>query len=468
MILALTLAALAPAFDEVDGFRCALLAPGDLNHDGTADLVVAHRARPYGALDHPTDDWPPISHSPRIWALSGADGELLWSTAGFPNFGNSLTRVGDLDGDGVQDFGSLEFVPAGARIEAPDQDSKPADAPHPRAGSSCVVLHSGANGSRLKTIELRPKGIGYLTDLSGGLQVVGDETPDLLVGARGWAWLIDGATGLPVERYTHSWMGTVQVAAVDDWGTDPGRGSDSLGNWLGQPFGHNVELLEDLDGDGLAEVLVTGPPKPVPRLGPVGYGPDEQAPSVHRTHLVFSKQGRRQLDLDSAGWCAQVLPDLDEDGILDLATTSVADELRIWSMGTGELLHEQSWAGGYRNGEGTSLAMIADRDSDGVADLLVAGCETGQDTDAGRLDLLSTKTWTSQGSWMIHRDDDLAESGRPPTWSGLDATPVGDLDGDGWEELATMSPMLQEVRMHAGEDLAIRWRRSFADLLAAE
>ena len=76
-------------------------AVGDLNRDGTNDLMVT------GFQFHPSGNWFQGVTS----IVSGTDGTTLFTILGddFEDFGRSATALGDMDGDGTDDIGVLSF-----------------------------------------------------------------------------------------------------------------------------------------------------------------------------------------------------------------------------------------------------------------------------------------------------------------------------------------------------------------------
>ncbi len=84
------LAVLAPA-DDWNGLRGRIACAGDVNCDGTPDLLVAE----------------PQSWAGVVSVLCGRDGVLLYSVFGRSRgdgFGRSLSGIGDADEDGHDDF----------------------------------------------------------------------------------------------------------------------------------------------------------------------------------------------------------------------------------------------------------------------------------------------------------------------------------------------------------------------------
>ena len=63
------------------------------------------------------------------------------------------------------------------------------------------------------------------------------------------------------------------------------------------------------------------------------------------------------------------------------------------------------------------------------------------------------------------RSEVTAPELKPSMAGGLDADTLGDLDLDGKDEFAVMTPVFQEVRVLEGKELKILWARTFDSLL---
>lgn len=468
------------AFDDWDGLHSAVLAIGDVNGDGAGDFVVAHRPRPFGMGNAPSETMSIVEQLPRIWALSGRDGAVLWSVEGYERFGTRLARVGDLDGDGVVDLATAEDVPRNTRIPAPevevsaeilDSGRRPVpleSIPHPDAGKARVLILSGATGAELGALVPPDAPHHFGTGIAGGLQVVGDRTPDLVVGSHGRVWLVDGATLEPVRSYRLARDGSVHQGAVDAWVRPaPVDGVTWMPANKGEycDFGNNLALLPDIDNDGAAELLIGGQrPESLSDSAELLRSPDRD-PGERASWLVFSSEAWPTMALDSSGWRAVALPDLDGDQIADLAMTTVDWHLRVWSVGQRKLLWERRWDSGYMHAEGTSLALVADRDGDGHSDLMVAANETAIDCDIGSLEIISSATGKNLLRSGNGRSEVTAPELKPSMAGGLDADTLGDLDLDGKDEFAVMTPVFQEVRVLEGKELKILWARTFDSLL---
>jgi len=458
-MLSIALAALAassPALaslEPMDGLRCAVVAVGDVDGDGTPDFALAHRNRPFGMGGAPNEAWPEVDRQPVVWVLSGAGGGVLREFHGEPGFGQALVAVGDLDGDGVTDLA----VSTGGRGV--------------KDAARTVALLSVGKGVQLAT--LRPaKGVkAFGLALAGGVQLTGDATPDLLIGGQNAAWVVDGKTWQPVEALRAAKGGELLRVPAESFRLPslPLAERPVLADGKVDPFGpglhfpENLAVLADLDGDGRGELALSGPREEDD--GALVRSAQGELWSV-TTRVHFSAGKAPALALDTAAWCLASGRDLDGDGIGDLVTTTVDDHTRAWSVGKRALLWEQTYRGGYMHAEGTSLAFTGDHDGDGVADVLVAANETGMDADTGFVAIHSGATGKALKDWRVTTDADP----KPPSSyvGGLDATPIGDLDGDGLEEIAVQLPVLQEVRVLNGKDLSVRWRLDVAELPRGE
>ncbi len=174
------------AFQTDDMFGVSVACAGDVNLDGHNDLLIgAWKADPNGLVD-----------SGAAYVFSGTDGSLIQEMLGTQagdNLGVTVANAGDLNHDGIPDqfVGAYSASPGGIAL----------------AGSA--YLYSGANGNILLRLDGTEPGDRLGSGLDAGMDVNGDEIPDLLVGASladpsgvsegGSAYLFDGSNGMLIQ-----------------------------------------------------------------------------------------------------------------------------------------------------------------------------------------------------------------------------------------------------------------------------
>ena len=154
----------APSPQPFARFGAALAGVGDVNDDGVPDLAV-------GAPGQDVED---RDDEGAVLIFSGADGTRLRtlrapSPQPFANFGAALAGVGDVNDDGVPDLA------VGAPNQAVEDDR----------GAGAVLIFSGADGTRLRTLRApRPQPFANFGAALAGVGDVNDDgVPDLAVGA---------------------------------------------------------------------------------------------------------------------------------------------------------------------------------------------------------------------------------------------------------------------------------------------
>ena len=189
----------------------ALCGLGDLDGDGFDDYALGATQQGVGPG--------------YVRVVSGVNGALIHGLGGATSdesFGAALCSLGDVDGDGVGDLA------VGAVFAVVDGDVR-----------GRVDAFSGASGARLWSHDGSGVQSQHGFALAGGRDLDGDGTPDLAVGAifgggwRGRVLHLDGASGV----------------ARGQW----------VGEGVSDRFGWSLALIEDQDGDGLADVLVGSP-----------------------------------------------------------------------------------------------------------------------------------------------------------------------------------------------------------------
>lgn len=312
-----------------DRLGSAIAVIGDVNGDGCDDFLVgSENASTIGAI------W-----GGQATLYSGADGTVLYTYVGPVNnaqFGHSLCGLGDINGDGVDDFaisayrassnfpqsgsvyvysgasglelyrfdGAASFMSLGSAVSSVgdlDGDGLQdimACSEIGDLGTGSIYIWSGATGTLLRTINGPQTGIRFGRALAGPGDVSGDGIPDILVGAP-----TATSSALPEN-------GSAMIYS----GADGSLYWQADGTMRREYFGTAVDGVSDLDGDGCADFAIGGP----------GLGPtfDLYFGGVS----VYSGQlGTRLFQLDGEAAFSQLgsgvagIGDFDGDDIGDLA-----------------------------------------------------------------------------------------------------------------------------------------------------
>jgi hypothetical protein len=332
-----------------DEFGFAVCGGTDLNADGAADAVVGAPAGDYGG-----------QHSGRVylyWGGTGMDAAAdltLDGPSAYLQLGYSLATGQSVNGDAYPD------LVAGA----------PASVAWPAVPGYAYLFHGGPSMDNLPDLTLTGEAAGDLfgISVSSGRDVTGDGSPDVIVGAS----LNDGAGTNAGRAYVY--RGGASMDAVPDFVLSGEAAQDR--------FGRSVALVEDISGDGWADVVV----------GAARYNNGTTA-DAGRVYVYFGG------------------PSFD----------TIAD-ITITGSEAGALL-------------GTSVGGAGDATGDGQADLLVGA--PGSDVagvDAGRLYLYG-------GGSSLDAVPELIAWGAEPGWFLGAATSGGsDITSDGVPDMAIGAP----------------------------
>jgi hypothetical protein len=318
------------------GFFGARLAPaGDLDGDGVPDLIV-------GAPATSSDNQYGVGS---VLAFSGASGESLFvflGDEGGTYMGSAVAGVGDLDGDGVPEI--VIGTPYGT-----------GRGPY---GGGVVTVRSGSNGAVLYEFDGSDSG-DFLGRAAAGIgDVDGDGVPDLLVAApnaspggreqAGLVQLRSGATGEILRQLD---------------------GADA-----GAFFGQAVANMHDLDGDGVDDFAVAAPSASPGGMQDAG---SVFVYSGASGRLLYRWDGQARFDTFGAAVAGG--DDVDGDGVPDVIVGAPgaspggltgAGSAFVFSGATGELLFR--WDGQEHDAAlGQSVGILGDLDGDGRAKVLV-------------------------------------------------------------------------------------------------
>lgn len=351
---------------------------GDVDGDGIADITTSA----------PTKTLDGQANSGRVYAYSGASGQLLWSRDGRPGdfLGQGIEAAGDVNGDGIPD------VAAGA------------------PGGDRVDVYSGRDGTTVLSVDGN-EGEQFGGKVSDIGDLNGDGHGDILVGAPG-----SNANG----------QGSGRAVVLS------GQDGAVLIEWQGESAGHRF---------GASGAGSVGTGDHAEHTFILVGAPDAGDAQKGRTYVYRGLEERPSFVLDSdpegneqGGMFVSVVGDVNADGTPDLyssdwafgrnedGTPSRRGRIYVYSGVDGSRLHTLT---GEADGDGFGIgpADAGDVNGDGHDDLVIGAWQHGSAAPSGG------KVYLYSG-----RDGSLLD-----TWTGqvmgdtfgFDATGMGDVDGDG-------------------------------------
>ncbi len=197
-----TFEAVGAVVSELLGYQ--VLAPGDLDQDGTPDFAAIG-----------------LGFQGRLVVWSGASGLELFSAIGGST---ALEELGDLNGDAIPDFAVGRAFAFG--------------------GGEVVIYHGGSFASPYKIEEPNPAWSYFGSSVTGLGDVNGDGVPDLAIGAPGnWSAKFD---------CTYGHVGVFS-------GSDGSLLWEQQGEAPQSQFGVSLVSPGDLNADGIADLVVGAP-----------------------------------------------------------------------------------------------------------------------------------------------------------------------------------------------------------------
>ena len=409
---------------------------GDVDGDGLADFVIGVPANddPSNGAGKTYVFLGSTVAAGGAWSLGDADATFTGESGGH-QAGAAVAGAGDVDGDGLDDLLIGAYKANGGGDNS---------------GKSYLLLGStispgGAWGLSLADADF----IGEAAHDESGRAVAsagdvdGDGLDDVLIGA-----MYNDEGGADSGR-SYLFFGST-VGGGGTWSLSEADAS-FVGEAPGDQSGAALAGIGDVDGDGLGDIAIGAP-----------YN-DESAADAGKVYIVLGSTASAGGVLSLAGADASFLGEAASDRI----GASLAG-LDVDGDGSGDLLIGTEWvqktylffgstiaSGGSFNvgladaefvgARPTDVSAAGDVDGDSLEDLVIG-------TSSGVAYLFRGSTVASGGSWDMWSWYDARFVGEDPTDdAGKGVTGVGDVDGDGLDDLLVGAPNNDDNGGEAGK-----------------
>ena len=441
-----------PSLNNTDYFGASVASLGDLNRDGIPDIAVGADGDDTGGTDKGAIHIISLtSLFPSGNGFVDKTVEINDNTANGPslgnndNFGRSITSIGDLDHDGVDDIivGAYGDDTGGTDKGAIHIMFMNTDG---SVKSTVEINDATTNGPSLNNYDYFGASATSIGDLNR------DGIPDIAVGAyKGNAGgNFKGAIHIMFMNTNGSVKSTVEI-------NDNTTNGPSLSN--NDNFGRSVTSIGDLDHDGVDDIIVGA------------YGDDTGGNNKGAIHIMFmntdgsvdetveindaTTNGPTLNTTDNFGISVTSIGDLNRDGIPDIAVGAYLDDaggtdrgaIHIMFMNTDgsvdetvEINDDTTNGPSLNNTDyfGTSVTSIGDLNRDGIPDIAVGayGDDTGG-TDKGAIHIMFMNTDGSVKSTVeINNATTNGSSLSNNDYFGISGTSIGDLNRDSIPDIA--------------------------------
>jgi hypothetical protein len=337
-----------------DASGTSVSGAGDVNGDGIDDLVIGAPLAGGGSYNG-TGAAYVVFGGVGVWvspfelsSLDGASGFRIDGVNDFDNLGQSVSRAGDINGDGIDDlvvgadFAGTPGSYAGAAYVIFGSNEGLA---HPLALTSL----DGTNGFVIQGVN-QGDSTGFSVSVAGDIN--GDTIVDLIIGAPDTAPGDNASAGASYVVFgrpsDHVWNATLALSSLN--GSD---GFAILGTNAGDESGTSVSAAGDINVDGVDDLIIGAPLA------------DSKGDASGASYVVFGQESNKN-------WTAS----------LALSSLNGTNGFRVRGASAGD----QS---------GTSVSAAGDVNADGKADFLVGAPladPNGADSGAGYVVFDATAT----------------------------------------------------------------------------